>query len=65
MKKKKWKPGFGERYYLADSVGRVGVDKNDNIFIDNLRIKSGNCFKTKKEAEAVAKKIRKILREGA
>lgn len=62
MKKKRWKARLGNLYYYIEW----------DIFVDNaydynseeeLRLyKIGNYFRTRKEAEAMARKIKKVLR---
>lgn len=59
---KPWKPESGEEYFTIAN----GVDAVKYIYcgdgIDEVNIPSGNCFKTKKRAEQVAKKMRMLLR---
>ena len=59
---KPWKPERGEEYFTIAN----GVDAVQYIYygdgIDEVNIPSGNCFKTKKRAEQVAKKMRLLLR---
>lgn len=59
---KPWKPKDGEDYFtIANSVDTVQyIYYGDGI--DEVNIPSGNCFKTKKRAEQVAKKMRLLLR---
>ena len=58
---KPWKPEVGEEYFtIANSVDTVQyIYYGDGI--DEVNIPSGNCFKTKKRAEQVAKKMRLLL----
>lgn len=57
-----WKPEVGEEYFTIAN----GVDAVQYIYygdgIDEVNIPYGNCFKTKKRAEQVAKKMRMLLR---
>lgn len=59
---KPWKPEVGEEYFTIAN----GVDAVQYIYygdgIDEVNIPSGNCFKTKKRAEQVAKKMWLLLR---
>ena len=59
---KPWKPEVGEEYFTIAN----GVDAVQYIYygdgIDEVNIPSGNCFKTKKRAEQVARKMRLLLR---
>ena len=59
---KPWKPEVGEEYFtIANSVDTVQyIYYGDGI--DEVNIPSGNCFKTKKRAEQVAKEMRLLLR---
>ena len=59
---KPWKPERGEEYFtIANCVDTVQyIYYGDGI--DEVNIPSGNCFKTKKRAEQVAKKMRLLLR---
>ena len=59
---KPWKPEVGEEYFtIVNSVDTVQyIYYGDGI--DEVNIQSGNCFKTKKRTEQVAKKMRLLLR---
>lgn len=48
----KWVPKHKEDYWFKQSDGRSFLDFNSNRSIDIFRIKIGNCFKTKEEADA-------------
>ena len=59
---KRWKPEFDEEYHYVDNDGRV----EDAVCASSMRNRSsfecwcrltGNCFKTKKEAEEYKKQI--------
>ena len=60
-----WKPKVGERYYYISSTIDVVTGRwpEGDAILDNLLL-SGNCFKTKSEAEATAKKFRELLKGG-
>lgn len=58
----RWKPENGEGYYYIFSRGTVGLCAWLDDGIDNSRFSIGNCFKTKKEAETMAEKIKKLLK---
>jgi hypothetical protein len=51
----------GQIYYFIDSQGEVTEDTNTLHKLDRLRYEFGNYFKTKEEAEEVAKEQRKRL----
>lgn len=70
-KAKRWKPKEGETYfYIVMSVVdmaaiRAWEWRNDSV--DKYCFRSGNCFQTKREAQAVARKLKgfwKNVREG-
>ena len=57
---KRWKPKNDGRYYTI--YGDLSVDSTyNNTSMDSLRIVYGNCFKTEKEAEFAAEKIKVYL----
>ena len=47
-----WKPKYSEDYYLLNIFGEVCAEPWTNVMIDEFRYSVGNCFKTKKAAEA-------------
>lgn len=60
-----FKPKYNEPYYYVFIVGEILVygttflnDENDK-----RRIRYGNCYKTRTEATAKMKEIKKILKE--
>lgn len=70
-KAKRWKPKEGERHWVVWAINhRVLVIKASWRSKDNYhkhRYRLGNCFKTKREAQAVARKLKafwKDVREG-
>ncbi|MCI7599315.1 MAG: hypothetical protein MSS96_11470 [Bacteroidales bacterium] len=58
----KWKPKFGEQYWVADATGRVDRYGWEDDTLDNGFYNLGNCFATRKEAEAMAKKFKKLFK---
>ena len=61
----RWKPKNEEAYYFVDantSVYEVAYDENN--INDSINFEVGNCFRTREEAEAMAKKIKKLLKGG-
>jgi len=60
----KWKPKEGEEYhYIMLGECEAGTHKDNNF--DNRAVwekKIGNCFRTKKEAQAKLNQIKKILK---
>lgn len=60
-----WKPKVGERYYYITKTGNVATGRGSegNMILDDMFL-FGNCFKTKAEAEAMAKKFRELLKGG-
>ena len=59
---KLWKPEIGESYFFIRSDFGVTDKVNGTTSFETDRISNGNCFKTKKRAEQVAKKMRLLLR---
>lgn len=58
--KNKWKPKKGEAFYeLEVSSAFIGVNKDYWHYTD---CEAKNTFRTKKEAQTAAKKIKEILR---
>ena len=59
---KRWKPKFLRKYYYIYSMVEVDImwwnDNDDNKFHYSI----GNCFRTKKEATAKMKEIKKVLK---
>ena len=47
-----WKPEHGEKYYFVDAYGKVGVQPWLDDELDESRYSVGECFKTRKAAEA-------------
>lgn len=66
-KNKRWKPKKNGYYWtIFEPLNYlfVGEDCNNEYRIDVKAIKMGNCFRTKKHAEVVRRKILKVLKEG-
>ena len=66
MKTKRWKPKFTEIYYsieILQSWSHIVTDAWTDLPIDMRQYESGNCFRTKKEAQQKLKQIKKILKE--
>lgn len=64
-KPNKWKLKEGEWFYcIVGPFGYHGIVKLKNIdsIADQHMITSNNCFKTKKQAQAVIRKIKEVLR---
>lgn len=57
----KWKPKEKETYWNINYNGMVSSCVFNNDMHDIGAYNFGNCFRTKKEAEAMAKKIKKLL----
>jgi hypothetical protein len=52
-----------EKYYFVSSGAKVEIDEFwGSMEVDSLRKEIGNCFRTKEEAEAMAEKIKKLLK---
>lgn len=60
----KWKPKPDEDYYFITSTGKVLKSGLYSCGIDTFEILDfGNYFQTREEAEAIAEKIKKLLKE--
>ena len=59
----KWKPKIGDNYYYIDLFLDVIDDIWSDDRMDDLVFTSGNCFKTKEEAQRYADKFSEILKE--
>lgn len=58
-----WKPKDGESYYFVDTDAEcVETSFDINWTNDRLRIKSGNYFHTREEAEAAAERVKAALK---
>jgi len=59
-----YQPKESEIYYFINVGTSISVHYtvHGNSYLSDLRIKIGNCFKTKKEATEKLREIKKILR---
>lgn len=59
-----WKPEIHEYYFFVNSDLSVLSTSNDGplIDLDAARIRRGNCFRTREEAVAAAKRVKKALK---
>lgn len=57
-----WKPAIGEGYWYVGRLLMPDIETNDGCFIDDELINSGNCFKTKEEAQAMADKFKEVIK---
>lgn len=60
---KRWKPEVGEEYWNINTFIEVNSFIWTGFGTDIGLYKIGNCFRTKKEAIAAAKKIREVFRD--
>lgn len=58
----KWKPKFGEEYFVVNTLGRVDYYKWEDATVDNDFYNLGNCFPTREEAETMAEKVMKLFK---
>lgn len=58
----KWKPKEDEYYYFFDEMMQTHRDEWEDSPMDQHLFEVGNCFRTREEAEAMAKKIKKLLK---
>lgn len=61
VRKVKWKPADGEKFYYVTAMMDVSRATYCTINAADLAESAGNCFKTQEEAEVVASKFKKIL----
>mgnify|MGYP001615488408 FL=1 len=60
---KRWKPKEGEYFYYVDDYFSVWGDFWRDVIFQENRFLAGNCFRTEKQAQEFAKRIRKLARE--
>lgn len=60
--KYKWEPKPGEKYYYIDTLGEVSCAINNSLHLDPVRIKYGNCFQTKEQAQKAAEKVKELFK---
>ena len=58
----RWKPDYHEFYYKIREDGSMSRKFWNNDKADNAFFYFGNCFRTREEAEAMAEKIKKLLK---
>ena len=63
VKRKRWRAKKGEKYWFVNSCIRPDSAKERNYDIDGARHTNHNYSSTCEEAEAMAKKIREVLRD--
>lgn len=61
-KEEEFKPKYGDMYWVVDGSGEPIIQGWDDYPYDNLAFKNNAIFKTKKEAEFEAERL-KVLRE--
>jgi hypothetical protein len=59
--KKAWRPNVNEIYFSVDVNGVINECRVISMH-DLMRVRAGNCFRTRKEAIAALKRVRKALR---
>ena len=61
-KQKRWKPTRGKRYWYIHSLGHVDWSfSGDELRVDWLH-EFGNLFRTKREAQAALKRVKRALK---
>lgn len=58
-----WIPEVGDHYWIVDESLEPVRETHDGCSVDDRIINSGNCFKTKEEAQALADIFKSILKE--
>ena len=61
-KSKVWKPEKGDEYYYITSFACIDSLHNNKDVVDDDIYSIGNCFKTKEEAQHMAKKLKIIAK---
>lgn len=61
LPEEKWVPKHGEVYFFMNYNLYISRNKFYNDDVDNSIIASGNYFKTEKEAQEVANKVKELL----
>lgn len=56
----RWKPELGQKYYFLDSDGFVYNNIWADDSVDHGRLKIGNCFQTKEEAERAVEYLKAL-----
>ena len=59
----RWKPEMREFYWYVYSLGYISRDIWLDAKDDMARIESGNCFKTREQAESALERIKRVLLE--
>ena len=59
--KKRWRVYCGSGYYYINSVNKIETENEYGDDVDDDRYEIGNYFRTKEQAEKVAKEIREVF----
>lgn len=59
----RWRAAYRERYYTVTGFAEAAWELEEGTGYDDAKYESGNYFKTKAEAEAVAEKLRNFFKE--
>lgn len=59
---RRWEPKENDSYYYIDNDGDIVPDTWDGCNVDADRYNFGNVFLTRKKAEAMAEKVKKLLK---
>lgn len=57
----RWKPEINDVYYFVHALGIVEQDLWCDYKCDSDLYNTGNCFRTKAEAEVAAEKVKALL----
>lgn len=60
----RWKPKRNEEYWAITPEGDIDLYRWEDAIDDSKYYDFGNCFRTREEAEAMAEKIKKLLKGG-
>lgn len=59
---KPWVPEVDEEYFIIEDDGDICDSCWHNDFVDIQRLKIGNCYRTRDEAELAAKRVKKAYK---
>lgn len=63
VEKIRWKAGYGKEYYYVGNQGILMEDKEHGDCVDKNRYKFNNYFRTSKQAEEAARRMKETLRK--
>ena len=61
IRKKRWRADSDCGYYYINSINEIGLDNEYGYDVDDYRYEIGNYFRTREQAESVAKEVKAIF----